>query len=78
MKPTDVFFFANGNTAVTDGQSQIPELQQPWLLKFVEFLQELGIDVKDIRFHLPTGVATLFPLEDGRFNWQFTKDEHAS
>lgn len=66
-----VFFFNNGNTAVCDttGQ-QVPDLQQPWILLFAEFLKSKGIDPEAADFMLPSGkMAHLFRTEAG-LNWR--------
>lgn len=47
-----VMFFENGNTAVFVGDSQAPELQQPWILLFLEWLEAQGEDPREFEFHL--------------------------
>ena len=67
---SEVLFFGNGNTAFLTKTQQIPSLQKPWLLLYVEFLVSKGIDVLPIRFMLPGGTeAKLFKTEDG-YNWE--------
>lgn len=73
--PTEVFFFGNGNTAVTDSREQIPELQQPWLRLFVRFLQEKrpDVDIEQLKFNMPdlrvVRVKKYGPGPDD-WNWQ--------
>ena len=64
-----VIFFPNGNTAVCEGENQVPELQVPWLLMFVEFLQSKGEDPEKLDITLPNGnKAKVFKVEGG-YNW---------
>jgi hypothetical protein len=69
--PVEVFFFPNGNTAVcVDGQ-QVPKLQRSWLLMFVEFLKESGVDPLTAKFNLPDrSVVTMFETGEGNYNWR--------
>ena len=65
-----VMFFGNGATAVFIDEEQVPELQQPWLIKFVEFLEEQGHDPMAFKYTLPNGSnAKLFRTESG-WNWE--------
>jgi hypothetical protein len=34
-----IYFLPNGMTAVFDSETQVPELQQPWVKLFAEFLE---------------------------------------
>ena len=64
-------FFPNGNTRYFDQNGQqVPELQQSWLLLYVEFLKSKNIDPLTIEYELPNGKARLFKTDDG-YNWQF-------
>lgn len=66
---THVFFFAGGNTAVCNRDKQIPELQQSWLLMFIEFLQSKGVKVEDIEeIRLPDGSQAEYLKES--HNWR--------
>lgn len=67
----NVYFFRNGNTAVCDGEHQLPQLQRPWIRLFVDFLQSQGVDVFNAEFHLPDGYsrAKLIKTSDG-YSWQ--------
>jgi len=68
--PREVYFFRNGNTAFLDG-AQVPELQRPWILLYVEFLVSKGVDPLGIVFRLPDGKnARVFKTSEG-FNWEF-------
>lgn len=66
-----VMFFLNGNTmAFRDGQ-QVPDLQESWLLLYVQLLVTHGIDPTEVTFAMPDGSrATVFEIEDG-YNWKF-------
>ena len=68
----EVYFFPNGNTAVTDNVEQIPELQESWLLLFAKFLESKGIDPTQSIYHLQTGDAVVFKIPGG-YNWRFRK-----
>lgn len=72
MTPKTVIFFWNGNTAVFDSSGrQIPELQEPWLIKFVEFLESNGVDPLQCQFELPGGdAAQLIRTSTGGWNWE--------
>jgi hypothetical protein len=67
-----VCFFSNGNTAVFNGEEQVPLLQQSWLLMFVAFLKSKNIDPLKTEFNLPNGrKAALFETECG-YNWEIS------
>ncbi len=70
----NVLFLPNGNTAVFKNGKQVPELQMSWLLKFVEFLEQNGVDIENSTFELPTGNAKLFKTDKG-YNWQYQRKE---
>lgn len=68
-----VMFFANGNTAVLDEGGQIPELQESWLLVFVEWLKSRGIDPDQCDIVMPNGDrAILFKTGEGSLSWRLT------
>ncbi len=69
-----VILFANGNSAVLDeGGTQIPDLQSPWLLLFVEHLKKNGVDYHGVNFLLPDEIeAEIFPTKEG-LNWEITR-----
>ena len=70
-KQVNVIFFPNGNTAVFENNEQVPELQQSWFLKFVEFLESKDVDVMNSTYVLPEGTAIkLIRTEEG-YNWNF-------
>ncbi len=71
-EPKDIFFFPNGNTCVCDENGeQIGELQQSWLLLFVKFLEEKGINPDSRIVEMPNGrKAKIFKTGDG-YNWDF-------
>jgi hypothetical protein len=65
-----VLFFGNGATAVFIDEKQVPELQHPWLVKFVEFLEEQGQDPTTFEYTFPNGKnAKVFRTESG-WNWE--------
>ena len=68
-----VTFFDNGNTIVFgDNGEQMPELQQPWFLKFLEFLEQhpLNLDIEKISFETQNGFKFKpFRIENG-WNWE--------
>lgn len=74
-KKVNVLFLPNGNTAVFENHEQVPELQRPWFLKFVEFLEENNVDVINSTFEFFDSEnpgrwkkAKLIKIEDG-YNW---------
>lgn len=70
VMPLRIILFANGNTGVFKDGEQVPELQESWLIKFVEFLEASGIEPDKCEIHMPTGgIARLFKTEDG-YNWE--------
>jgi len=71
-----VIFFSNGNTAVFDAHgAQIVELQRSWLLTFVQFLEDKGVDVGACDFSLPVSGnrVRLFRTIDQKWNWSITQ-----
>jgi len=62
-----IIFFVNGNTAVFDkGGKQVPELQVPWLTKFLRDLQLDGYWIWDIDITLPNNrKAEVFNTTEG-------------
>lgn len=75
MKATSVYFFPNGGTACcNENGEQIPELQQSWLLMWVDFMKSKGYNPEDLReIHLPSGRVKLHVInEDGviSYNWE--------
>ena len=81
-KVNRISFFPNGVTAVFDENGeQISELQEPWLLKFFEFVQDSLVtnaalsgytfDPKDSEIRLPDGKrAAVFDIPNGELNWR--------
>jgi hypothetical protein len=65
-----IYFFPDGNTAVTDGASQCPELQESWVLLFARFLESKGEDPTAFELHFPDGsTGRIFRTDEG-LNWQ--------
>jgi hypothetical protein len=63
--------FPNGATAVLIDGQQVPELQHPWFLAYIDFLLSKGHDPTTFTFHLPGGnIAELFRTSDGSYNWK--------
>jgi hypothetical protein len=50
-----IYFLPNGMTAVFDGQEQCPELQEPWVELFANFLESKGESPSDFELHFPDG-----------------------
>ena len=53
-------------------REQVPELQQSWFLKFVEFLESKDVDVMNNIYQLQEGQAKLIRTEEG-YNWSETE-----
>ena len=64
-----VFFFPTGVTAVTDGHSQIPELQEAWAELFAKFLESKGEDPTEVELKFPDGKVTRYFKTDNGWNW---------
>lgn len=67
-----ILLFANGQSAVCDFEGkQIPELQVPWLLVFLKFIQEhtgqAPDEIEEIR--VPSSRVVVFRTPDG-WNWR--------
>lgn len=72
MSKNNIYFFANGNSAVCKDGEQVPDLQIPWIELFFRHLVENGENPLDYLCHLPTGhTATAFKTESG-WNWRIT------
>ncbi len=81
-KDIKITFYQTGSTVCLDKNGeQIAELQVSWILKFVEFLCEKGINPEEVDFELPCGKASVFKVGND-YNWQFgrlvcsNKDQH--
>ncbi len=74
MKIKSIMFFANGNTAVFDEKDeQVSKLQESWFLRFIDFIEKNGGDVKKCEIVLPDGrKAELIKLTKG-YNWKILK-----
>ncbi len=74
-----IFFFMNGNTAVFgDDRKQVPDLQESWMIKFLEWLalqpEMKGRKIEDFEVNLPSGKkARIFKVPDG-YNWEILPD----
>jgi len=66
----EVLFFSNGNTAFLKNGKQEPKLQESWLMLYVKFLEEKGIDPLEGTYALPDGIAKIFKTDSG-YNWRF-------
>lgn len=76
-KPKQIFLFANGNTAAFDDQDQqILELSNPWIILFIQFLEEKGIDPETIDFYVPDVSAKIRIFRCNNsigWNWQINE-----
>jgi|HubBroStandDraft_1064217.scaffolds.fasta_scaffold19852_2 hypothetical protein len=52
-----IHFSPNGNTTVLHGGCQVSELQESWLLLYVDFLVKHRIDPMGCEFILPNGLV---------------------
>ena len=74
----EVLFFDNGSTACFEGEKQVTELQEPWFMLYVKFLEEKGIDPLDGIYHLPDGsMAEVFKTNLG-YSWRPLIHENTS
>jgi len=65
-------FFSNGCTAFFKNNKQVPELQEPWVSLYFEFLVSKGIDPEKCEFELPNGKKVkAFKTDDNTFNCDF-------
>lgn len=62
----------NGTTMAFDEHGkQIPKLQQPWMLLYLKFLQDTGVNLSDVRIRLPNDHwAEVLETPNG-LNWNF-------
>lgn len=66
-----VLFFGNGNSAFFDENNrQVPEIQESWLLLYIEFLGERGIEPKDVEFIMPDGTKWEVFETGAGYNWR--------
>ena len=75
MKPRHVVFASYGGTgALSEAGEQMSELQRPWFLVYIEFLERQGLtpeEIKAIQFTLPSCErAYPFRTPNG-WNWDF-------
>lgn len=66
----NVLFLPNGNTGVFKNGNQIPELQKSWVLTFVGFLVQNGVDVENSKFEISDRRIEIFKTDEG-YNWRF-------
>ncbi len=67
-----VYFFPNGNIAVTDGNEQIPELQSESMVSlFCKHAESKGYNPLDFELHFGDGTANPFRTSEGHFSWKF-------
>jgi hypothetical protein len=72
-KPT-VFFFQNGNVAVTDDRGrQVSAAQKSVIETMCEKLVSLGYDPTTFDFMVGNGTARVFKTESG-WNWSFSQE----
>jgi hypothetical protein len=75
MANKEILFFPNGNTAVMEDGRQAPELQQPWVTLFAEFLEGHGYDPTEYELYMPgAGSARFFRTVTGGWSWRFSKE----
>jgi hypothetical protein len=68
-----VMFLGNGGTAVFIDGEQVAELQQPWLVKFVEFLEEQGQDPATFEYRLPNGNNAKVSRTESGWHWEIRR-----
>lgn len=71
---TRISLYASGLTVVSDSDgNQVPEFQKSWLITYLEYLQNQGVDIFQIRIDidlLDRRVRVLpFPTMDGGINY---------
>jgi len=67
----EVLFFNNGSSACLKDGKQVLELQESWLLLYVKFLEEKGIDPTDGIFSMPGGEEVKVFKTGSDYNWRF-------
>ena len=67
-----VMFFRNGNSAIFDEHGeQDTRLQEPWILVYVDYLKNKGVDVDNLDISMPDGRrAMIDKMPDGNYNWR--------
>jgi hypothetical protein len=70
-----IYFLPNGMTAVFDSETQVPELQQPWVELFAEFLETKVQSTTHWELHFPDGrIGHIWRTdEDGSWDWRFLR-----
>ena len=72
MRIKTIFFFSNGNTAVTNENGQrMPEFQTSWMLTYVNDMRRLGAEIdENCEILMPERRrAQLFKTREG-WNWR--------
>jgi hypothetical protein len=73
FKPNEkIYFLPDGMTKVFDGETQVLELQVPWVELFAEFLEGKGKYPPDFELHFPDGkIGRIFRADDGSWDWNY-------
>lgn len=67
-----ILFFRNGNSAVFGHGQQMPDLQVPWIVLFIQHLEEHGVNPETCEITMPDGSrAHPFRTENG-WNWRLS------
>ncbi len=75
-RPKSICMFSNGQTAVHDEDGkQVPDLQEPWLMKYLEWLvlqpEMTYRRLEDLEINLPSGNrAIMVRTSQGEWNWR--------
>jgi hypothetical protein len=65
----NIYFFANGNSAVFINEEQVPHLQQAWIQLFFDHMLKNGEEPDEFIITLPNGDKVCpIKLEDGSYN----------
>jgi len=67
-----ITFFSNGLTMCFDSEGrQVPELQEPWLRLYLEFLEKKGFDPLQTTFELNDGSRVEpFKTDQDMWSWE--------
>lgn len=66
----NITFFNNGNTIAFENGQQVPIAQEPWILTYVRYLVENGIDPTRHNITLPNGERAKIFKTEGGYNWE--------
>ena len=72
MRKIKVTFYSNGNTTAFKDGAQVPELQIPWFLLYIQELVRQGVDPTEVEFVMPSGpTPNVINVSGDVYSWSF-------